>query len=145
MTKDRLQSQPLSSLKDIAKKMGISDYENFHREKLIDVIIDALEEDRNDRIIHNNMAIRGEEKKYDIFRDEEIEAQDKTVYDIPSSYNETKVGLILVEPQLAYSYWEISEKDKAAYNETAKSGKLFLRVHEMSCAVCEENDLPDFF
>ncbi len=63
MTKDRLQSQPLSSLKDIAKKMGISDYENLHREKIIDVIIDALEEDRNDRIIHNNMSIRGEEKK----------------------------------------------------------------------------------
>ncbi len=145
MTKDRLQSLPLSSLKEIAKKEGISDYQNLHREKLIDVVIEALEEERNDRITHNNMAIRGEEKKYDIFRDEEIEAQDKNVYEIPSSYNDTKIGLILVEPQLAYSFWEISDKDKAAYNETARSGKLFLRVHEISCLVCEENNLPDFF
>lgn len=145
MTKDRLQSLPLSSLKEIAHKKGITDYENLHREKLIEVVIEALEEDRNDRIIHNNMAIRGEEKKYDIFRDEEIEAQDKTDYDIPSSYNETKVGLILVEPQLAYSYWEISDKDKAACQETSRSGKLFLRVHELSCTVCEENNLLDFF
>ena len=145
MTKDRLQSLPLSSLKDIAHKQGIIAYENLQREKLIDVVIEALEEDRNDRIIHNNMAIRGEEKKYDIFRDEEIEAQDKTDYDIPSSYNETKVGLILVEPQLAYSYWEISDKDKAVYQETSRSGKLFLRVHELSCVVCEENNLLDFF
>ena len=145
MTKDRLQSLPLSSLKDIAKKMGISDFESLHREKLIDVVIEALEEDRNDRIIHNNMAIRGEEKKYDIFRDEEIEAQDKTDYEIPSSYNATKIGLILIEPQLAYSYWEISDKDKASYNETSRSGQLFLRVHEISCSSCEENNLPDFF
>lgn len=145
MTKDRLQSLPLSSLKEIAKKKGISDFQNLHREKLIDIVIEALEEDRNDRITLNNMAIRGEEKKYDIFRDEEIESQDKNIYDIPSTYNETRVGLILIEPQLAYSFWEISDKDRAAFNETSKSGKLFLRVHEMSCVVCEDNNLPDFF
>lgn len=145
MTKDRLQSLPLSSLKEIARKEGILDFQNLHREKLIDVVIEALEEDRNDRITLNNMAIRGEEKKYDIFRDEEIESQDKKEYEIPSSYNDTKVGLLMIEPLLAYSYWEISDKDRAAYAETARSGKLFLRVHEVSCVVCEENNLPDFF
>ena len=123
MTKDRLQSLPLSSLKEIAKKKGISDFQNLHREKLIDIVIEALEEDRNDRITLNNMAIRGEEKKYDIFRDEEIESQDKNIYDIPSTYNETRVGLILIEPQLAYSFWEISDKDRAAFNETLNLNK----------------------
>ena len=145
MTKDRLQSLPLSSLKEIARKKGISDYQNLHREKLIDIVIEALEEDRNERIILNNMAIRGEEKKYDIFRDEEIESQDTREYEIPSSYNETKIHLIMIDPLLAYAYWEMSDKDRASYNETAKPGKLFLRVHEISCIVCEENDLPDFF
>lgn len=145
MTKDRLQSLSYSSLKELAKKEGILNYQNLSMEKLIEAVVEALEEDRSERIVSNNVIIRGEEKKFDIFRDEEIESQDPSAWSIPEIYNETKIHLMLVEPLLAYTYWELSEKDKLVYSNTAKPGKLLLRVHEKSCHKCEEENMPDFF
>ncbi|MCL2791585.1 MAG: DUF4912 domain-containing protein [Spirochaetaceae bacterium] len=136
MTRDRLQSLPYSSLKEIAKKEGIVNYQNLPVGKLIEAIIEALEEDKNERITLDNIIIRGEEKKYDIFRDEEIVSQDTADYPIPETYNESKVHLMLIEPLLAYAYWDFSEKDRAAYANTSKQEKLFLRV-------CEERSEKD--
>ncbi len=130
MTRDRLQSLSYSSLKEIAKREGIANYQNLSMSKLIEAVVEALEEDKNERITLNNIIIRGEEKKYDIFRDEEIESQDITNYAVPETYNETKVHLMLVEPYLAYAYWDFSEKDRMVYANTSKHEKLFLRVFE---------------
>ncbi|MCL2295214.1 MAG: DUF4912 domain-containing protein [Spirochaetes bacterium] len=130
MTRDRLQSLSYSSLKEIAKKEGIANYQNLPVAKLIEAVIEALEEDRNERITLNNIIIRGEEKKFDIFRDEEIVSRDTVDYIIPETYNESKVHLMLIEPLLAYAYWDFSEKDRAIYATITKPEKLFLRVYE---------------
>ena len=145
MTKDRLQSLSYSSLKEMAKHHGISNYQTLTMEKLIEAVIEALEEDRSERIVSNNIVIRGEEKKYDIFRDEEIESQDIKEYIIPETYNETKIHIMLVEPLLAYAYWDLSEKDRLVYSNTIKPGKLLLRVHEISSENKNGEQLPDFF
>lgn len=153
MTKDRLQSLSFSALKEIAKKEGIINYRNLPIEKLIEVVIETLEEERNERITSNNTVIRGEEKKYDIFRDEEIESQDENEYSIPDTYNETKIALVLVEPLLAYAYWDFSEKEMLLYTNSSRHNRLILRVHEIfmeesKAAREEEGDLsavPDFF
>jgi len=139
MTRDRLQSLPYSSLKEIAKKEGITNYQNLPVGKLIEAVIEALEEDKNERITLDNDIMRGEEKKFDIFRDEEIVSQDTADYPIPETYNESKVHLILVEPLLAYAYWDFSEKDRADYINASKPEKLFLRVFEEPCEKRDEN------
>ncbi|MCP5514633.1 MAG: DUF4912 domain-containing protein [Spirochaetales bacterium] len=146
MTKDRLKSYSYSSLKEMARKEGIINYQNLPLEKLVEAVIEALEENRNDRIISNSIIIRGEEKKFDIFRDEEIESQDINEYSIPESYNETKIHIMLVEPLLAYAYWDLCEKDRLVYSNTVKQGKLMLRVHEKSNEDrIEDENIPDFF
>ena len=145
MTKDRLQSLSLSSLRKMAKKEGIANYQSMSVDKLIDAVIEALEEDRSERILSNNMAIRAEEKKYDIFRDEEIEFNAENEYVIPESYNETRIHFMLVDPLLGFAYWDLSEKDRTVYVNTSKPGKLLLRVHEKECAAINGENLPDFF
>ena len=130
MTRDRLKSLSYSSLKEIAKREGIVNYQNLPVGKLIEAVIEALEENKNERITLDNVIIRGEEKKYDIFRDEEIVSQDIADYPIPETYNESKVHLMQVEPLLAYAYWDFSEKDRMIYANTSKQEKLFLRVYE---------------
>lgn len=153
MTKDRLQSLSFSALKEIAKKEGIINYGNLTMEKLIEAVIEILEEERNERITSNNIVIRGEEKKYDIFRDEEIESPDKNEYSIPDTYNETKIALVLVEPFMAYAYWDFSEKEMLNYTSSSRYSKLILRVHEIFIKESRvtkdgEEDLsavPDFF
>ena len=145
MTKDRLQSLSYSSLKELAKKTGITGFQNMETEKLMEAIIEALEEERNERIVLNSMAVRSEEKKFDIFRDEEISTMYDDEYHIPDSYNHSRVQMILVEPLLAYAFWDLSDKDRTVYMNTAKPGRLMLRIHEKTCP-CEENgELPDFF
>ena len=130
MTRDRLQSLSYSSLKEIAKREGIANYQNLSISKLIEAVIEAIEEERNEKITLDNAIIRGEEKKFDIFRNEEIESQDISDYVIPETYNETKVHLMLIEPLLAFAYWDFSEKDRLIYANTSKFEKLFLRVYE---------------
>jgi len=144
MTRDRLKSLSYSSLKEIAKREGIVNYQNLPVGKLIEAVIEALEENKNERITLDNVIIRGEEKKYDIFRDEEIVSQDIADYPIPETYNESKVHLMLVEPLLAYAYWDFSEKDRIVYANTTKQEKLFLRVYE-EVQDKEEKNSPIFF
>ena len=144
MTRDRLQSLSYSSLKEMAKREGIANYKNLPIGRLIETLIEALEEERNERITLDSIIIRGEEKKYDIFRDEEIESQDTADYSIPETYNETKVHLMLIEPLLAYAYWDFSEKDRIIYGNTTKHEKLILRVYEELHEEGEEKS-PNFF
>ncbi|MCL2705770.1 MAG: hypothetical protein FWE72_06135, partial [Spirochaetaceae bacterium] len=63
MTRDRLKSLSYSSLKEIARREGIANYQNLPIGKLIESVIEALEENRNERIVLDNIIIRGEEKK----------------------------------------------------------------------------------
>ena len=144
MTRDRLQSLSYSALKEIAKKEGIVNYQNLPIGKLIEAVVEAIEEDKNEKITSDNIIIRGEEKKYDIFRDEEIVSQDIADYTIPETYNESKVHLMLVEPLLAYAYWDFSEKDRMIYANTTKQEKLFLRVFE-EFNEKEEKNSSNFF
>jgi hypothetical protein len=130
MTRDRLQSLSYAALKEFLIREGIKNYENLPIGKFIETVIEAIDEKRNERIISNNVVIRGEEKKYDILRDEEIEPYENISIEIPKTYLTTKVQLILVEPFIAFAYWDFSEKERLAFINTTKHVKLFLRVFE---------------
>lgn len=132
MTRDRLQSLSMGALHEVAASEGIPNYESLQREDLINAVIDALEEDRIERFIENNWTVKAEEKKYDIFRDEELEVYDKDKYIVPEKYNITKIGLIMVNPLMAFVYWEIGDEEKKIIVKYHDKAELFLRVHEVS-------------
>ena len=84
VTKERLQKLSLPSLLRIASNEGIKEAKELPREELVELILEAMAEERYERERSNNTAIRIEEKKYDIFRDEELRRRRKgpTVYPI---------------------------------------------------------------
>ena len=137
MTRERLQSLSQEQLSILSDKMGMDTDPEMDRDSLMDLILEALEEDRIEREQLNNLVIRVKEKKYDISRDEELDFSEGDEYVIPEKYNETRIALLLRDPSWAYAYWELKESDRAKL----KSGPVVLRVHKVMVGKKE----PDFF
>lgn len=130
MTKERLQVLSLGSLQEIADRTGVAFESDVDRDVLIDQILEAMEEDRNDRESYNNTAMRVKEKKFEIARDEEFEPRTSDKYPLPTSYNETKVALLLRDPLWAFAYWDLKQSDIDSLVGGRTRSKLLLRVHE---------------
>jgi uncharacterized protein len=128
VTKERLQKLSLPSLLRIAANEGIKEAKELPREELVELILEAMAEERLEREQSNNEAVRIGEKKYDIIQDEELEAQEKRTYCIPDKYPETRIHLLLRDPFWAFAYWEIKDSDLIDLKKKRLRG-LVLRVH----------------
>jgi len=133
----------------LAKREGIHFGEEeltySDRKRLVDEILDALEEDRAERLAANNSAMRSKAHKYDIFLDEELECREGEVFSIPGRYNETRIVLMLRDPLWAFAYWDIQDVKLAALKEEPYYEGLFLRVYEFSSAVPSKDHVIDYF
>ena len=127
MIEERLKKLSLESLRKIASNEGIKHIDEIGKDGLIEQLLEAMEEDRNERESSNNFAIRIEEKKYDIIQDEELESQEKTEYCVPEKYQETRIILILRDPYWAFAYWNVRDTDLDELKKNRFRG-LFLRV-----------------
>lgn len=130
MTKERLQCFSDADLGKIASGQGIINFHDMDREELVDVIVDAFEESRLEHEEESNWTIRSVEKKFDIFRDEELEASGASAVSVPEKYNVTKIRLIMVNPLMAFVFWELNDEDKDMAHRCARKGNFLLRVHE---------------
>lgn len=132
MTRNRLTLYSMFDLYKIAENEGIKyDYSDGDREELIDQILEALEEDKNERDLSNNDAMKLKNTKYDILQDYELEAQEKQIYSIPEKYNETRIVLLLRDPLWAYTYWDINDNELNKMKEEIFFEGFFLRVFEL--------------
>lgn len=128
MTEERLSVLSLSALHEIADNEGIKNAADLSREELIEQLLEAIEEDREERECFNNFAMRIEEKKYEILLDEEFESQKGIVFEIPERYNETKISLLLRDPFWAFAYWDIMDQELGEIGERGHIEGLLLRV-----------------
>ena len=145
MDRERMQALSLKTLQNLALKEGIEE-EFFHdRQKLIEQIIEAKEEDREERAISNNCAMRLKGKKYDIMRDEEVETVITENYNLPDRYNETRIVLLLRDPLWAYAYWDIKDTELAELHADPFYNGLFLRVYELKDPTPAKKTVLDFF
>ncbi|MDZ7795090.1 MAG: DUF4912 domain-containing protein [Spirochaetia bacterium] len=145
MTREKLQSLSEEQLQCIAKREGIFKHNDAHREKLVDLILEALEEDRDEREFSNNSAMRLEHKKYDILRDEEIDVLTQDEFPLPSSYSDTRIVLLLRDPLWVYVYWDINKAQLDALKEEPFFEGLFLRVYEFNGDIPEKSNIINFF
>jgi uncharacterized protein len=141
MTKERLSNYSMFNLYKLAENEGIQyDCTDGDREELIEKILEALEEDKNDRDLSNNDAMRLKGIKYDILQDDELEAQEKQVYLIPEKYNDTRIVLLLRDPLWAYTYWDINDNELTKMKDEIFFEGFFLRVFELNNKEAVEGD-----
>ncbi len=133
MTRERLRSFSMRVLREIAEKEGFKGVSAVgDREEIIDFILESMADSRIERAVLNNAAMKLKGNKYDIFQDEQLISSEKEIYPIPDRYNETKIALLLRDPQWAYTYWDINDQDRESLKEDVFFEGFFLRVYEQN-------------
>lgn len=144
MTEERLQLLPEDFLREIAVKEGISFEGSIDKQELIELILEAIEEDREEKKLANNPAMRIKERKFDNTLNEQFDFEEDQ-YPLPEKYNETKIMMLLRDPAWAYTYWDIKESDIDAVKVGAAEGTLLLRVYELRAPEKQKSNINDFF
>jgi len=134
MTRERLSSLPLDELKIIAARYKIETDGDLDKDSLIGLLLDYFTDLREEREEFNNSLVRGEEKKFEVSMDEEIERPSQGVepYSIPKKYDETQITALVRDPTWAYAYWEINKSQLCEIKRGSKFGGLRLRVHDIT-------------
>ncbi len=146
MTRERLRSFPMRVLCEIAEKEGFKGASSVgDREELIDYILESMDDSRSERDILNNPAMKLKGNKYDIFQDEQLISSEKEIYLIPERYNETKIVLLLRDPQWAFTYWDINDLEGERLKEDPFFEGFFLRVYEQSSEKYSSDMVDTYF
>src|SRR6056297_1157328 len=145
MTREKLQTLSEEQLQCIAKREGIYNHNDAQRENLVDLILEALEEERDERELSNNSAMRLEHKKYDILRDEEVDLLTQDEFPLPESYTDTRIVLLLRDPLWVYVYWDINKTQLDELKEEPFFDGFFLRVYEFQGEEPSKDNIKDFF
>ena len=128
MTKNRLESLSMADLIAVAEQQGIINCADMERDDLIDSIIDAFEESKLEKLEDDNWTIQSMCRKFDIFQDEEISLEKVT--EISDHFNASKVEILLVNPLMAFVFWEYGDSSRELAQKCSRQNHLLLRVHE---------------
>lgn len=132
MAEQHLEQMTLARLRCIGRRLGIKDEEGLNRRELVQAIEEILEERSDDRLRLNNEVMNLRGKKYDLIDDICSESQGEPLYDIPESYADTSVQMLLRDPHWAFVYWNLNTKDLEEEKEARGEIGLVLRIHEFA-------------
>jgi hypothetical protein len=141
MLQKRLEELSLESLDDLAERHDVEIPEGATKQEYVELILEALEEDRLERELHNNNPVNIEEKKYRLLAGDELEDywQDVDV-DLPEHYNDTRLVLLLRDPAWAFAYWDIRDSTVEDLEREEDRYALILRVYELGDNAHAAND-----
>lgn len=149
MDRETLSDASFEALLRLADRYGIDVPEETTRDELEELVLEAAEETREEHRQANNHHVRIEESKYDMQLDEDLRRDmDGEDIDLPDSYNETRVVLMLRDPSWAFAYWDLQQSDREAFRRSAGFDGLLLRVYSLedagqSVAQCRTSfDIP---
>jgi uncharacterized protein len=145
MTKERLLELSDEIIQELARREGISISTEMLKEEIVEQIIEALDENRLERDVVNNLAMRIKEKKYEIIQDEELVSRENEEYPIPESYNETRINLMLRDPYWAFCYWELFPGETVEIRRSEGVTELFLRVYTLPKGELTAKSFGNFF
>jgi len=142
MERDALEKLHDDDLVEMAISEGIRLYEGIDREEMIDLILEAIEEDRMEREALNNLQMRLEAKKYGLHRERKSIPEQKVghidnedtqeTYAIPAEYNITRIVLLLRDPSWGFAYWDISKEYRRKFKGSNNNRQLLIRVYRQS-------------
>jgi uncharacterized protein len=134
---DTLEALSIEELYALADRTGLDLPPGLERPFVVEEILDALEEESEDRRASQGEALHVDEKKYSELRIDEIEVEPAADESMTARYNETMIRAIVRDPSWAFAYWDVSDTELAALRGDDGAAGLFLRVAEIG-AVEEE-------
>ena len=132
MIRNRLEQLSREALERVAVKNDIEVSREMDREALVDTIMEAIEESRHDREIQNNNPVKIGGTKFLLLEEEMIEEEDVLPddYELPESYNDTRIVLMLRDPGWAFAYWDLATDLRKSLARSSSFEYLLLRVCE---------------
>ncbi len=145
MTRERLQRIPLEELKALAGAEGYEFSSAIDRSTLIDLILENTGELRRERKEENNPSVRVEESKFDIADGEEPEEDGSILPSISKTYNQTKIVLMIRDPNWAFAYWDMDRPLRERLRLSTDVHPLVLRVHDVELVKFNGENSNSFF
>lgn len=136
---DKLEALSLEELYALADRTGLDLPPGLERPFVIEEILDALEEESEERRASQGEALHVDEKKYSELRIDEIGVEPVADDAMTARYNETVIRAIVRDPSWAFAYWDVSDTELAALRGDEGTAGLFLRVAEIGTADAESN------
>jgi hypothetical protein len=130
MRRSELEQLSPESLLDLAEEHDIDSAEELSRDTLVELLLEAFEEEREELEAQNNNPVTVEEKKYTRFGDRPI-AQGDADIELVDSYNDTRLVLLIRDPSWAYAYWDLRESIEQEIAESEGEQELLLRIYEV--------------
>jgi hypothetical protein len=143
MNRDQLQALSLEELKELAMEEGVALIKAVNRDSLVEQLIEAFSDDEGEA--DNNPAMVIKEKKFDLMKPSQGESGEiAPVWELPERYNETKIVLLLRDPNWAFTYWDIKESDIELYRDNPLFKGLFVRAYRFLPSA-RQSDCKEFF
>jgi uncharacterized protein len=128
---DKLDALSLEELYVVADKTGLDLPPGLERPFVVEEILDALEEDSEDRRAAQGEAVHIDEKKYSGLRMGDFDVDSGLGEAIATRYNDTMIRAIVRDPSWAFAYWDVSDSEIESLRGDENSAGLFLRVAEI--------------
>lgn len=145
MKTDRLEALSLEELYALADKTGLDLPAGLERSFVVEEILEALEEDSEDRRAAQGEAVHIDEKKYSGMRIGDFDEDPGLGEPMATRYNETMIRAIVRDPSWAFAYWDVADTELEAIRGDEASAGLFLRVAELSPAVEQLDSHREYF
>lgn len=132
MTTPNIEALSLAELRYIADKQGVRGTGVLSREELVE-ILEELYEDGDARRDAEGMCVNSSMQQRFMntlveYSMQKLPAQLPGVQQLPASYAQTAIHLILKDPYWAHAYWSVAPNDIEFLEQEQKSYNFFLRV-----------------
>ena len=145
MTKERLHSFSYEQLLEISARSNVLVTSGVDKDTLVNLLIEAYEEDRIEREELNNLAIQMECRKFSISQNEEIDLGVDDDLELPVRYNDTGITVLLRDPSWIFCYWDLEDKKAAEIESTPDFKGLLLRIVELDTREYSDDNVLDYF
>jgi uncharacterized protein len=127
---EKLNSLSTEALYALAEKLGMDLPPDLDRVFVVETLVEALEEDHEDRRVDRDAPVHIEEKKFSGSELDDFDASLDAAPCIESRYNETAIRVLVRDPTWAFAFWDVKDDDRDAYEATEEFGGFFLRIIE---------------
>jgi hypothetical protein len=131
MDRGTLAEASYEALLRVADRYGVDVPEDVSRSDLEDLIFEAAEELREEQHRGNNHSVRVEESKYHNREGDEFGWDTSEDIELPDSYNETRIVLLLRDPSWAFAYWDLQASDRDQFKASESFDGLLVRVYSL--------------
>ena len=127
----KLDALSIEELYALADKTGLDLPPGLERPFVVEEILEALEEDSEDRRAAQGEAVHIDEKKYSGLRIGDFDLDLDTGESLALRYNETMIRAIVRDPSWAFAYWDVADSELEMLRGDDSTAGIFLRVSEI--------------